>query len=41
VPDLALTDQVPHRSRDFFDRHVRVDTVLVEEVDRLDLEPLE
>ena len=41
VLHLALLNQVLHRSRDVFDRHVRVDAVLVEEVDGLDLEPLE
>ena len=33
VPDLALLDQILHRSRHVLDRHVRVDAVLVEEVD--------
>jgi hypothetical protein len=41
VPNLALTDQVPHRSRDFLDGHVRVDTVLVVEVDEVGLQALE
>ena len=41
VLDLALLNQVLHRSRDVFDRHVRIDTVLIEQVDRVDLEPLE
>jgi hypothetical protein len=35
------TDQVPHRSRDLLDGHVRVDTVLVEEVDDVGLQALE
>ena len=34
VLDLALADQLLHRARDVLDRHVRIDAVLVEEVDR-------
>ena len=41
VLDLAFLDQVLHRPRHLFDRHVRVDAVLVVEVDGLDPEPLE
>jgi len=41
VPDLPLLDQLLHRSRHFLDRDVRVDTVLIEEVDGLDSESLE
>ena len=41
VLHLALLDQVLHRPGDVLDRHVRVDAVLVEEVDGLDPEPLE
>jgi hypothetical protein len=41
VPDLALLDQLLHRPPDVFDRHVRIDTVLIEQIDRVDLEPLE
>ena len=41
VPDLAFLNQVLHGSRDVFDGHVRVDPVLIEQVDGLDLEPLE
>jgi hypothetical protein len=41
VPDLSLLDQLLHRSRHVLDRDVRVDTVLIEEVDRLDPESLE
>ena len=33
VLDLALGDQLLDRAGDLFDRHVRVDAVLVEEVD--------
>ena len=41
VLDLALLNQVLDRPRDLFDRHVRVDAVLIEQVDGLDPEPLE
>jgi hypothetical protein len=41
VLDLAFLDQLPDRAGDVFDRHVRVDAVLVEQIDRVDLEPLE
>ena len=41
VLDLALADQVLHGAGDVLDRHVRVDAVLIEEVDAVDLEPLE
>jgi len=34
-------DQILHRPRHVFDRHVWVDAVLIEEVDRLDPESLE
>ena len=36
--DLAPLDQFLHRSRYVFDRHVRVNPVLIEQVDSLDLE---
>ena len=39
--DLALGDQVLDRAGDVLDRHVRVDPVLVEQVDGLDAEPLQ
>ena len=39
--DLARPDQVLHRPRDVLDGHVRVDAVLVEQVDAVGLEPLE
>ena len=39
--DLALGDQVLDRARHVLDRHVRVDAVLVEEVDDLDPQPLQ
>jgi hypothetical protein len=38
---LAFADQLLHRARDVFDGHLRVDAVLVEKVDRIDLEPPE
>jgi hypothetical protein len=41
VLDLAFLDQVPDRAGDVFNWHVRVDAVLVEEVDGVDLEPPE
>jgi hypothetical protein len=41
VPDLPLLDELLHRSRDFFDWNVQIDTMLVEQVDRIHLEPLE
>ena len=41
VLDLAFLDQVLHRPRHVLDRHVRVDAVLIEEVDGVDPEPLE
>ena len=36
---LALLDEVGHGSDRIFDRHVRVDAVLVEKVDLFDAEP--
>ena len=41
VLHLALLDQILHRSGDIFDRHVRIDAVLIEEVDDVGLQPLE
>ena len=41
VPDLALRDQVLDRAGDLFYRHVGIDSVLVEQVDRLDAEASE
>jgi len=40
VLHLPLLDQVLHRGH-VFEGHVRVHTVLVEQVDGVDLEPLE
>ena len=39
--DLTLPDQLLHRAGNVFDRHVRIDAVLIEEIDDLGLEPLE
>jgi len=41
VPDLALLNQVLHRSRHIFDRYVRVAAVLIEKIDHAGLEALE
>ena len=41
VLDLALLNQILHRSGDVFNRHVRVDPMLVEQIDHIGLEPLE
>ena len=40
VLDLALGDQFADRAGDVLDRHVRVDAVLVEQVDRVDAQSL-
>jgi hypothetical protein len=41
VPDRAFLDQILHRPRHVFDRHVRIDAVLVVEVDAVGLQPRE
>src|SRR5437667_1726986 len=41
VLDLACPNQVLHRSRHVFDRHIRVNAVLVEQIDGINLEALE
>ncbi len=41
MPDLAFADQILHRARHVLDRHVRVDAVLVEQIDDVGPEPLE
>ena len=41
VLHLTFLNQVLHRSRHVFDRHVRVDAVLIEQIDDIDLESLE
>ena len=38
MPDLALRDQFLDRSRDVLDRHIRIDPMLIEKVDRLNSE---
>src|ERR1700692_3412203 len=41
VLNLALLNQILHRSRHVFDWHVRVNPMLIEQVDDITLEPLE
>ena len=41
MADLALGDQRLHRARHLLDRRLRIDAVLVEEIDRLDLQALQ
>ena len=41
MPDLALRDQVLDRAGDLFYRHVGIDSVLVEQIDRLDAQASE
>ena len=41
VLDLACLDQFLHRAGDVFDGHVRINPMLIEQVDGLDPEPLE
>ena len=41
VPDLAFRDQLPDGAGDVLDRHVRVDAVLVEQVDAIGPQPLQ
>src|SRR5439155_24459758 len=41
VLDLALLNQLLHRPRDVLDGHVRIDAVLVIQIDGIDLQPLE
>jgi hypothetical protein len=41
VLHLALLNQVLHHPRHVFDRHVRVDTMLIEQIDGLYLESLD
>jgi hypothetical protein len=38
---LPSCDQLLHRARDLFDRHIQVDAMLVEQIDRIDLQPLQ
>ena len=39
--DFAFANQIADRAGDVFDRHVRIDAMLVEEVDAVGLEPRE
>ena len=41
VLHLALADQVFHRTRNVFDRHVGIDTMLVEQIDAVRPEPFQ
>ena len=41
VLDLACLNQFLHRAGDVFDGHVRVNPMLIEQVDDINLEPLE
>src|SRR5580693_4735414 len=41
VLHLALLNQLFYRSRDLFNRHVRVNAVLIEQIDDIDVEPLQ
>ena len=41
VLNLTFVDEFLHRSRDVFDRHVQIDTMLVKPIDRINLESLE
>ena len=38
---LALLNQVPHSSSDVLDRNIRIDAVLIEEIDDIGSEALE
>jgi len=38
---LAFLDQVLHGSRHVFDRHIRIDAVLIKQIDDVGLQPLE
>ena len=41
VFDLPFADQILHRARDLFDRHLGIHAVLIEEIDPIRLEPLQ
>ena len=41
VPHLAFANQFLHRAGDVLDRHVRVDAVLIEQIDPIGLQPLQ
>src|SRR5258706_4362833 len=39
--DLAFLNEILHRARHVFDWHIRVNAMLIEEIDDIDLEPFE
>ena len=39
--DLTLLDQILHRTRHMLDRHVGINPVLIQQVDDVDLQPLQ
>ena len=39
VPDLALLDQILDRPRYVFNGHLRINAMLIEQIDRVGLEP--
>src|SRR5258708_31280509 len=41
MPDLTLLDQILHRTRHMLDRHVGINPVLIQQVDDVDLQPLQ
>ena len=41
MPDLAFGDEIADGARDILDRHLGIDPVLIEKIDRLDTQPLE
>src|SRR5712692_9009500 len=41
VLDLTFLNQIPHRSRHVFDWHVRINAMLIEQIDGIGLESLE
>ncbi len=40
VLDLSFPNQIAHRARYVFNRHVRVDAMLIEKIDRFNAQPL-
>src|SRR3984893_15879800 len=41
MPNLTLLDQILHGTRHMFDRHVGINPVLIQQVDDVDLQPLQ
>src|SRR3569832_388542 len=41
VSDFTFCDQILHRARDLFDRHVGIDAMLIKQIDVVSLEPLQ